>query len=425
MAIHSHEDLIPGRAELCAALRRITEALSVELSSPTSSTPDWREFDWGIARAVVAIHGIAGILLRDLRWREAPGWREFLEREVSATRDRLAQSQELLQELDVRARRKGIPIIALKGCALHALGLYQPGERPMADVDLLAKPAQFETASSLLLGMGFAAGRQSWKHREFTQATAPMADSADTAAASMLKVDLHSRLAEKLAYRDFELPGDPFAGSAEAGVRGYASPAALLSHLLLHTAGNMSSRWVRAIHLHDIARMAECLSAEDWVSMRATRWPDRWCLYPPLKLTDRYFPGCIDAATLRELESDCPRWLVRVTARQCLTDVSASNARVLALPELAWCASLKDLVRYVRLRAIPDRSELDDLRGLARTAEYGRGQNWFTMSQPARIATWLFRRPLRPATLHAVKTGLASVQRSLSPNPDSGSDLRQ
>lgn len=423
MATRSHEQLIPGRAELCAALRRITEALSAELSSPTASAPDWNPFDWGIARAVVAIHGIAGVLLRDLRWPGAPGWREFLEREVSETRTSHARRQHLLQELDLRAKRERISIVALKGCALHALGLYQPGERPMADVDLLVKTAQFDAVSGLLLAMGFEVRGESWKHREFVQVAGPSTDNEGTAA-RMLKVDLHSRLAERLAYRDVELPGEPFAGSADPGIQGYPSIAALLSHLLLHTAGNMSTRWVRGIHLHDIARVAGRLTAADWLSIRSTRWSDRWYLYPPMMLTTRYFPGSMDVATLREFESECPSWLARVTGRQLLTDVSASNARLLALPELAWCASLGGLLRYLRLRAIPDRSELDDLRGLARTADYGRGQRWFTMSQPARIATWLFRRPLRPATLNAVQTGLASMHRPLSPNPDNGADRR-
>lgn len=409
MAIPSHEGLIPRAAELCAALRQRTEELSAELLSATECAPAWSGFEWGIARAVVAIHGIAGILLRDLKWDGVPVWRDFLAREVAATRESHARSVHALQEINAAAVRAGVPILALKGCALHSAGVYLPGERPMADIDLLVRPEHGEIVSGLLENAGFKPGSRSWKHQEYTRDALPTLENTRRVPTAMLKIDLHTRLAERIAYREIALPHDPFGGSDEPGVRGYSSIVVLLCHLLLHAAGNMSSCWLRAIQLLDIALVAERLTADEWLAVRCSRWPDRWCLYPPLLLTARYFPHAIDISTLRDLESSCPPWLRGSVARQSLTDVSASNARIQALPELAWCTSFGGLVRYVCLRVLPEKSELDDLRKLARTAEYGRDQAWFTMSQPARIASWLFRRPLRPATIHA-------VLRALSPN---------
>ena len=43
---------------------------------------------------------------------------------------------DLLQRIDTRAREDGITAIGLKGAALHALGVYDIGDRLMADVDL-------------------------------------------------------------------------------------------------------------------------------------------------------------------------------------------------------------------------------------------------------------------------------------------------
>jgi len=40
------------------------------------------------------------------------------------------------QRIDERGAPEGIAAVALKGAALHAIGLYAIGERPMADIDL-------------------------------------------------------------------------------------------------------------------------------------------------------------------------------------------------------------------------------------------------------------------------------------------------
>jgi hypothetical protein len=389
------EKQIPGRSRLRADLRMVTEALVAQLQAPTESPPPWNEFEWGIARAVVAIHGIAGILLRDLQWAEPAHWRDFLACQVAEIHDRQREFDSALREIDRLAIDAGIPVMILKGCALHALGIYQAGERPMADIDLLVRPGDAGMISGLLERAGFLLRGSSWKHREFQRVRG----------SERVSLDLHTLLSERLAGRPIELP-DIAIGMEGSGLRGYATKAALMRHVLLHTAGNMSRRWVRAIHLHDIARLAGQLQPADWQELRSRGWLDRWCLYPPLCLAARYFTGAIDAETVAELAATCPRLLTRWAQRQILSDVSASNPSLLALPELAWCTSLGTLVRYLKMRVIPERELLEGLRGLTETADFAHGQSWFTMSHPKRIATWMFRRPIRPATLHAVRRGL-------------------
>ena len=128
------------------------------------------------------------------------------------------------------------------------------GERPMADIDLLVRAADERAMTDLLQRAGFKLQGSSWKHKEFARDSQPWP----------VKLDVHVRLAERLGHRVIELPncGLDF---RVGGVRGYGSRAALLRHLLLHTAGNMSSRWVRAIHLHDIARLWHDLGRSDRV----------------------------------------------------------------------------------------------------------------------------------------------------------------
>ena len=387
---------IPGRSKLRVTLREVTEALVAQMNAPTMRPPEWDGFEWGIARAVVAIHGIAGILLRDLRWTEPAHWREFLAVQVEETRRQHREIAAALDEIDRLALDSSIPVMILKGCALHELAIYQPGERPMADLDLLVRPRDLEEMVELLGRAGFVARGASGKHVEFDRLRN----------AERVKVDLHSRLVERLAGRFVEMPGESIVEDG-GGLRGYASRAAMMRHLLLHTAGNMGKRWVRAIHLYDIAQLSGRLESADWQELSSRAWPERWSIYPPLLLASRYFPGAIPPEIVAELAAACPSLLARSARRQTLSDVSASNPSQLALPELAWCTSLGTLLRYLKMRLFPARIELQGLRGLAQTADFAGGQRWFTMSHPMRIATWMFRRPIRPATLHAIHRGLA------------------
>jgi putative nucleotidyltransferase-like protein len=85
------------------------------------------------------MHGVSSLLYRAARWPDAPGWMEFLAEQRPHTANRHVRILDLLERLDESTGRRGIPAMALKGAALHALGLYSAGDRPMADVDLLVR----------------------------------------------------------------------------------------------------------------------------------------------------------------------------------------------------------------------------------------------------------------------------------------------
>ena len=138
MTQHPHAS--PPPAVVQAALFKITETLAGELARPTDSTPDWSDFEWSIAKAVAAMHGVSPLLSTSLRWRGPAGWVNFLEEQRVHTANRHARIGELLRRLDQSTQEEGIAAMALKGAALHALGLYTAGERPMADLDLLVRP---------------------------------------------------------------------------------------------------------------------------------------------------------------------------------------------------------------------------------------------------------------------------------------------
>src|SRR4249919_1232244 len=109
---------------VAAALRTTTERLARELASPTHEAPLWSEFEWRIARAATAMHGVSSLLDTELRWQGPQGWRRFLREQRQQTVGRHLQIESLLADIDAHARREGVALVALKGAALHAAGLY-------------------------------------------------------------------------------------------------------------------------------------------------------------------------------------------------------------------------------------------------------------------------------------------------------------
>ena len=101
------------------------------------------------------------------------------------------------------------------------------------------------------------------------------------------------------------LPGDP-----HPGLNRYRSGAALMTHLLLHAAGNIRARALRLLHLHDIALLATRLHGDAWESVLQQDGRGAWWAFPALQLTARYYPDAIPLSVLERAQSACP-WPLR------------------------------------------------------------------------------------------------------------------
>src|ERR1700728_2028790 len=94
--------------KLQAALTRVTERLAHELARPTSKAPDWSDFEWNIAKAVAAMHGVSPLLSRSLRWRGPERWMHFLEEQSVHVTQRHARIERLLLQIDQAAREASV-----------------------------------------------------------------------------------------------------------------------------------------------------------------------------------------------------------------------------------------------------------------------------------------------------------------------------
>jgi|HubBroStandDraft_1064217.scaffolds.fasta_scaffold70551_2 hypothetical protein len=399
---------VPALDAMQAALSKTTETLARELVHPGVAAPDWSESEWLVARAVSAIHGISSLLGATLRWPGPMVWTSHLRTQRMHTAKRFERIRELMQAVDARARHDGVALVALKGAALHARGLYAPGERPMADLDLLVREAHAQRAVELLEALGFRETCANWKERVFepleTGAPASFGENSE----NPMRIELHTRIWEALPLRRVEISEQVFPAQPHAGLNAYPSSAALMSHLLIHAAGAMSVRAIRLINLYDVARLGQCMTTADWEQLLAplTGEPPWWA-FPPLALTARYV-GSVPEWVLAMLAPRCARPLRLLSTRQSLSEVSLSHLWVSAFPGLKWAGSAREMLAYAAARLVPRHEDLAARETHARSLSGPVAGRWAHLSQAQRIVRWIIARQPRPDTLRAVRAAALS-----------------
>ena len=402
---------LPPFKVIAAALRETTERLAHELAAPTASPPDWSELQWAVARSVATMQGTSFLLASRLRWRGPAAWQAFLDeqREQGLLRDVLIER--LAERLDAALRDAQLSCLAMKGAALRALRIYSPGERPMGDIDLLARDVDLPALEAMMRRLGYRS--TTIPDREIVYElprTAPL-QSVGEHADNPLKVEVHTSVAEPLPVRKVDItarlqPLDP-----HAGLNGYPSLGALLLHCVLRAASNMRAHALRQIQLHDIAMVAPRLREADWEDLLGDgRSPsERWWLYPPLALAARYYACELPRGLLQSLRAHCPPVLRALSDRSTLTDVSWSNLRISAFPGIEWSRTPVEVLRYVRSRTVPDRKALAALDVAVAQQPHLRQLPWYQVSQGKRIVRWLLSRPPRVQTLVSVQAALETA----------------
>jgi len=393
-----------------AALRKTTEVLATELACPSLAAPDWSEAEWLVARAAASIHGIAALLADRLIWRGPPGWRQFLIEQKRHTTQRVGRMEELIGDIGTRARTQNVALVALKGAALYAGRYYLPGERPMADIDLLCGPGHERGACRLLEALGFQESYATWKNRVFKPrdaiAPAVLGEHADNS----VHIDLHTQVVEILPQRAVDITRFVLPQRPDAGLNAYPSRSALLMHVLLHAAGAMIFRYSRMIYLQDAARICEHMTEADWEQFfhegDSTAGPGLWWAYPPLVITERYY-GCVPQAALGRTAAACHQLLRRLSRRRTLSDVSLSHLWISAFPGIEWARSVREMLAYGAERVHPS-EETRRLRKLVATLQPGvNGGAWAHLSQGRRLLHWLTSRQPRHESLESVRAALA------------------
>jgi hypothetical protein len=404
---------MPPLKRVESALRQATEFFAAEIAKPGNRAPDWSEFEWSMAKAAAVLHGITPLLATTMHWHGPPAWRRFAEQQYHHTLLRHRRIEALLARMDTATREQNIAALALKGAALHALGLYSAGQRPMADIDLLVGERDVQGMLRVLETLGYLQTSVIWKHRllqpreRSTESSVQAGHSFGEHSQAAIKIELHTRIAERLPLLGVDattciLPREP-----QPGLNGYPSTVALLEHLLLHAAGNMVGRSLRLIHLHDIALVAARMRADEWAELLGSRVEDRalWWALPPLELAARYYLGSVPSEVLAGLRPECPRALRALSRRQTLSDVSYAALGIEAFPGLKWTASLSEKLQCIRVRVRPG-AEQRAVRAQAQAEPWNASDASSRQSYGRRALQVLLTRPPRPASMYIVRAAL-------------------
>lgn len=403
-SLAGHATLPPLRS-IRAGLCRATEALAAELAQPSGTTPDWDTLQWRLAMAAAAAHGVSPLMDGRPGWRHVE-WMRFLAGQRDHVERRHRRIIDLLRRLDAAARAAGIALVPLKGAALHALGFYAPGERPMADIDLLVHPDEAPRAAVLLQALGYEVSFAQWKHQVFKPIdevpVAALGEHRDTP----INIELHTRIHERLPMTRVDITATVYPAHARPGLNAYPSHAALMAHLLLHAAGNACGRSLRLMHLNDISLLATRMTAHDWDALWHVAGGPWWAL-PPLRLVARYYRHAVPEAVLARLRRDCPLPLRMLARRWRLSAVSCSELWLHGLAGIEWCRSPGEALRYLYRRVRPSEEDRRERADMVRTQLWLQGQRWVTTSQVRRILVLLTRPMPRMDTLYVVRAALA------------------
>lgn len=407
--------VLPPLKTVRAGLRRTTEAIAAELAHPGGTTPAWSDLEWRLASAAAVAHGVSPLLWKHSGWTH-PRWRRFLENQHEHVAIRHARITALLERIDALARAAGLAMTPLKGAALHALGIYAPGDRPMADIDLLIHEDDVEAATGLMHAIGYVQSFDHWRHRVFKPAVgtplAVLGEHRDTP----VNIELHTRVRERLPVSIVDItewirPCEP-----DAGLNPYPSRGALLAHLLLHAAGNICGRSLRLMHLHDIALLARDMQPDEWVFL--WRGGACWWALPPLQMAARYYRGAIPDVVLTTLALDCPPLLRMISRRQTLAGVSCSELWLHAFPGLEWSRGVSEAARFIAGRIRPSVEKKRERADMTRTQLWLHDGGWVTATQRRRILTWLTRKVPRMDVMYVVRAALEPGTSVAGDDPD-------
>lgn len=401
--------VLPPLPVLQRGLAVTTEALAAELARGRagSEPPAWSDLEWRLAGAAAVAHGVSPLLAGFNTW-TPPEWQDFLAAQREHVEIRQQRIASLLARIDERARQMALPLVALKGSALHAMGIYIAGERPMADIDLLVRSRDMAVAQALLGELGYEESFRQWKHRVFKprdgHAVRGLGEHRDTP----VNIEVHTRIQERLPVRAVDITERIWPAEARPGINPYPTRGALMAHLLLHAAGNVCGRSLRLLHLHDIAQLAQRMARDEWSVLWAGD-DAPWWAWPPLRLVARYFPRSVPPSVLHALLHDCPRVLRAAAGRQTLTSVSCSRLWLNLLPGAEWSRTPGDLGRLLMNRLRPTQESREERADMLRTQVWLQGQAWVRRNHVARLVTGLTRPVPRMDTLYVVRAALGEL----------------
>lgn len=266
------------------------------LGQSPPANPHWSAGDWQAALHASRVHGIS-ILLHETLGGEA--WlpvevRRWLAQQSGFNARRIQRMQAELAQVLALFAAYSLPVIPLKGSILTGRFYATPGQRPMADLDLLVRADDFERAAALLAHLDYRRLVTHWKHTEFCrplnrQVVSPQFEHPD----NPRKLELHGHCRETFGGPTIDLTPLMWHNAGPGTLLGQPallpSPDMLWLHLLVHATYHIWQGRGRLIQLIDLLRLAPHL-VDPLPLLNAI---DARYTFPALALLHRYFPNSV------------------------------------------------------------------------------------------------------------------------------------
>lgn len=282
---------------MMTSLHHICNTLAQWLNGAELEDPDWSPELWESLKFISRVHGTAPLLhkrLYGVTWLDSAlkGW---LAEQYRFNDQRIAKMQVELKEILASFSQAGIGVMPLKGAILAVEYYEAAGLRPMADLDLLIQPEDFERGAAVLAQLGYEQDLVHWKHTEFIKpdnrrVVSTQGEHPDNPRG--VEVHLHCR--ETFGGPTIELTDFMWRHSVEGPLLGeraiLPAPEALWLHLVVHASYHLWQGRGRLIHLVDLVHVSPQLT--DLQSLLSS--VDARFTYPSLAMVKKYFPGSIE-----------------------------------------------------------------------------------------------------------------------------------
>jgi len=240
--------------------REISRTLATWFLEGPNQDPDWGPEDWQALKSVVRVHGAGPLLhlaLRPVTWLPDE-MRLWFAEQYRFSRERAARLQDDLQGLLAAFGSGAIAVMPLKGSLLSAAYYPDPALRPMADLDLLVRPAARTAAEALLEKLGYRRISANWKHTEWGRpGNLEVASWEFEHPDNPRKLDLHVSVSEMLGGPAIDLTGLLWQRAAPGRLLGepvlLPHPEDLWLHLLMHVNSEVWGLTSRLVHLYDLS----------------------------------------------------------------------------------------------------------------------------------------------------------------------------
>lgn len=339
----------PSPRVVNALLRRLATWLDPGDSMPArSDLGRWSPATWVAFRRVVAMHGLAGHLapnlgrlgLTDAIPIEVRAW---LTEQHGLNAARVRRMHGELAAILERAAAAGVEMMPLKGSLLTTQAGVDPGRRPMADLDLLVRPADHRAARAVLEALGY--------RRERIVSRRPGPDSFVDRGGGVVvsydgehpdnprRVELHVNVMRHLwGWNDRDdLTRALWAGAAAGEVVGRPAMVPrhqdVFVHLAIHASSDLLMGRGRLVQWLDLGLLASRGEPPD-------EWPHPRLAFPSLQLAARAMPRAMAGVYLESLDRRVPAALARWAAGVPLDGRCGLVTGPPSLPDSALAARL-------------------------------------------------------------------------------------